>query len=174
VCRFLALFLTLLLIQPTVVGRNKVYSTKWANLSNLLAEESSLGRRLQVRLLDSRTFTLRVLAVEEDALLVESTRHVAEWDAGNKQARIPRHLVVSVHRSRMSGKGPMIGLLSGAALGAVAAASPSTKYSDDPRVPDKPSTATERAAFGIPLMAFLGFMVGYACSRQHIEYRILP
>jgi hypothetical protein len=150
--------------EPQAGRSSDVLELRWSELSPLIQ-----GRRVDVTMTDGATVRGDVLAVRDEALVIDVRRASGGAQDAHRQGNVPRTLVslIRLERSGSSwGKnlGTVIGVLTGVVVGGYVAA-----------------TATDSAGAGIPtfLAVASGFTLAGYYSGRHIDrtvttIRVIP
>jgi len=153
-----------MLLFESAASAREVVRADWGNFRKQVESRKLLDRSARIVLIGGERVSSTILAIDESALEVRSTRATKSWNTGNERARIPREQVRSVRFSgRMGSRGRLIGALAGGGGGAAVGLAVGYGISG-PSGPEQVMAPAVGVAIGV-----IGFLAGYFIGRSADE-----
>lgn len=157
-----------LVVQPVCAAQQPDQAVSWAQLRSEITSQKLVDRTLKIRLASGEEIKSRLQRVDDDAVVVVSTRKTDKlWKSTNKEARIPRAEVKALEFQGRRGKNGLIGGLAGLGAGVGLAAIALANSEAE-------GVMAIAGVILIPIGAIGGYLIGEATNQPLPHFRIVP
>ncbi|MBL0156410.1 MAG: hypothetical protein IPP47_04830 [Bryobacterales bacterium] len=157
-----------LIVQPVCAAPQPEQAVSWAELRSAITSQKLADRMVKIRLASGEEIKSRLQRVDDDAVVVVSTRKTDKlWKSTNQEARIPRAEVAGVEFQGRRGKNGLIGGLAGLGAGVGLAALALANSEAE-------GVMALAGVLLIPIGAIGGYLIGGATNEPLPHFRIVP